>query len=547
MRAWSRSGLPQATRTAITFLAGIALGAIMMVEIVPASSKVEISNLGVAPEAGSQAPQPGDNGGGLGDASEVPGQEGQTGAQPGPRQGTTTGTSGTTTGTATTGTATTTDGSSGSTGGTDSPAGVECAPGENGGATDQGVTGDQIRLATTVVESGIGSAFLGEVRYAMEAVKNRVNRAGGICGRALDITYVDDGWDAVKGAQYLRNFLKESRPDKQIFAIPVGPSSEGLNIVIEHGDVDTAQMPVVGTDGLIVKQYEKSDGSAQPWVWPIAAATVSSARIMAADAYERMKQDGIAEPTADLFSIVFDFNYKFGEEGAEAFNQEVRRLTGADIPGYAKGSTSCSSGTQFCGVSAGQPEYGQELGRFQPGKFVALFLEPDTAIKWMTHATSMAASDKQAVPYGWGAAQPLFTENFAVQCQGNCNEMMIWTGFKPFQEQYRSDPDVQAFVNDLRATNRDADPNNQFSLGAYIGMELLVQALEEVGPSVTRMRLKEVLDGIRLGTGLTLTDPLVFSPDNRYVSTKMQAWVIQYRAQFSGWRAEQVVQDPRFK
>ena len=78
-------------------------------------------------------------------------------------------------------------------------AGAACAAGRNGGATDKGVTATEIKLATTVVRSGVGAAFLGDVQFAMEAVRNKVNRAGGICGRQLSIKYVDDGWRADLG------------------------------------------------------------------------------------------------------------------------------------------------------------------------------------------------------------------------------------------------------------------------------------------------------------------------------------------------------------
>ena len=245
-------------------------------------------------------------------------------------------------------------GGGGGTGGTGGNTGggggtFECAAGKNGGATDRGVTANSIVLATTVVESGIGSSFLGEVRYAMEAVRNRVNREGCICGRQLQITYRDDGWNAQLGAQFLRNFIQEG-----IFAVPVGPSSEGLNTVIASGDFDKAQVPVVGTDGLIIKQYENANGNAQPWVWPVAAATVSSARVMATDAFNRMRRGGV-KPKASDFSVVFDSNYKFGQEGAEAFNSQVRKLTGGSIPGYKANSTSCNQ--SFCGVTAGQSSY----------------------------------------------------------------------------------------------------------------------------------------------------------------------------------------------
>jgi len=526
------------TRVIAVFLAGALFGALSMVKIVPASSMVEIENFGTA--LGSP-----DGGGSTDGSTATDGSTDTGGAE------VTDGTAGTTDTSGTGGTGTTSgNGSTSGTGGTagtattgqTAPPGVECAPGRNGGATDQGVTENSINMATTIVASGIGKAFLGEVRFAMDAVKNRVNREGGICGRLLDITYVDDGWDASDGAQFLRNFLEQG----DIFAVPVGPSSEGLNIVIERGDFDKAQVPVVGTDGLIVKQYEKPDGSAQPWVWPVSAATVSSARIMAVDAFERAKANG-ETLTAEDFSIVFDFDYKFGEEGAEAFNQEVNRLTGGDVPGYSPGTSSCTPGTQFCAVDSGASSYAGEVDNFQPGKFVALFLEPDTGQKFMTDKNATAASDTSTVPYGFGAAQPLFTAQFAKNCGAQCDQMMVWTGFKPFQEEYRSDPAVQAYVNDLHTTNSTADENNQFSLGAYIGMELLVEGLRAVGPDLKRVKLKAVLDQMQLSTGLTLTDPMVFSPSNRYVATNMQAWVIQYGGVFGGWKSGQVVTDPDFR
>src|SRR5439155_10291284 len=82
--------------------------------------------------------------------------------------------------------------------GTTSPSGpaLQCAAGHNGGATDQGVTATQIRMATTVVDSGVGASVLRDVRFAMEAVRNQIDRSGGVCGRQLAVQYVDDGWDA---------------------------------------------------------------------------------------------------------------------------------------------------------------------------------------------------------------------------------------------------------------------------------------------------------------------------------------------------------------
>lgn len=506
---------------AIVFVTGLLLGAMTMVEIVPVSADgVPLAAAPSETASGPQGsgPQPADDpavGGGPSESDQGAVPADPTSPAPGPSPETRA-TSNPNTGGATPPPPTT-------------KPGIECAAGKNGGATDQGVTATEIKLATTVVESGIGSAFLGEMRYAMDAVVDKVNRAGGICGRQLKVTYRDDGWSAERGAGYLRTFINDG-----VFAIPVGPSSEGLNAVISSGDFDKAGVPVVGTDGLIVSQYQRADGSAQPWVWPIAVATVSSARIMAQDAYDRGARN---------FSIVFDSNYKFGVEAAEAFNAQVKALTGSDVAGYSPDATSCDQ--SYCGVTAGQSSYSSQVQTFQEGDFVALFLEPDTALKWMNDANAPKASDP-AITYGFGAAQPLFTRSFGENCKSKCHGMKVWTGFKPFQEQYRSDPAVQEYVNDLRATNPSADENNQFSMGAYIGMQLLVDAIEAVGPELTRAKLQAQLNAMSLPTGLTLTDPLQFAPDNRYVATTMQAWEIQYQGTFAGWKAQQVVSDPRF-
>ena len=401
--------------------------------------------------------------------------------------------------------------------------GLSCAAGKNGGATDDGVTGSEIKLATTVVESGTGAAFLGEVRYAMEAVKNEVNAAGGICGRQLSIEYRDDAWSAQTGAQYLRNFIEEG-----IFAIPVAPSSEGLRVVIDSGDIDQSGIPVVGTDGMLQNQYTRSDGSAQPWVWPVAAATVSSARIMAKEAYRRGARD---------FSVVFDKNYRFGVEAAAAFNQQVKALTGDSIDGY-NSENSCRE--KFCGIIAGQSSYSGDVATFQEGDFVALFLEPQTALAWMRDPNASAVKD---VKYGYGAAQPLFTRGFAVNCEDKCHGMRVWTGFKPPIENYQDDSAVKGYVEDLKRTKPDADEFNAFTQGAYVGMLLLVDALKRVGPELTRERLKVALDSTSLGTGLSLQPKLAFTPRTRFSNTTMQAFTIQYPGTFAGWTSGPIERD----
>jgi ABC-type branched-subunit amino acid transport system substrate-binding protein len=139
----------------------------------------------------------------------------------------------------------------------------------------------------------------------------------------------------------------------------------------------------------------------------------------------------------------------------------------------------------------------------------------------------------------------LFTRGFAVNCKDKCDQMTVWTGFKPPIEGYANDPAVKQYVSDLKRTKSDADEFNAFAQGGYIGMLLLVEALKEVGPDLTRERLKAALDRMSLNTGLTLQDSIRFSPSSRYANTTMQGFTIQHKGTFGGWRAGPTLSDPR--
>lgn len=571
-------------RTIAVFLAGVALGAVSVIQVIPnglaggggsAGQDPELSqalsDLGITDDgtAGGTGVEADGSGGGGSSVAVGPEGSGGTGGTTG------TGSAGDSGTTSTGGSDGTTDGTGGSSGdggsgsgdnddsGSDDQQsqGVACEAGRNGGATDTGVSGDSIFMATTTVDNGIGAAFLRDVKFAIEAVKQKVNQQGGICGRRLDIEYRDDGWDAATGAQYLRNFI-----DQGVFAIPVGPSTEGLNVVINSGDFNQNKVAVVGTDGLTVSQYQCtpeqanaigcSVGTAQQWVWPVAAATVSSARIMATAQHEAIKAakqneancdeedeeyDGheACNPVAADFSVVFDKNYKFGEEGALAYDAQVEKLTGDHVPGFNE-NLNCREA--FCGIVAGSDDYTTQVDiwRDHRGRATALFLEPATAERWMNNSNTPAASQHR-----YDAAQPLFSVDFAELCKGKCHQMLMWTGFVPNREGYRSDPDVQQYIDDVHSVNPNVDVENQFVVGGYVGAKLLVEALREAGPTLTRDRFKQALDGLRLATGLTMTDTLAFSPDNRYVAIRMQAWVNKYSGQHAGWSEGPLVTDPR--
>lgn len=386
-------------------------------------------------------------------------------------------------------------------------AGLECVRGRNGGATDTGVTASAIKLAATVVKGGDGSSFLSEVPIALEAVKNRVNRQGGVCGRLLELEMVNDDWKANEGQETIRNFIA-----KGVFALAVSPSSQGLDAAIRNGDIGRAGIPVVGADGMLISQYT------EPWVWPVAASTITTMHVMAKDAAAR---------GAKTFGIVYDYSYHFGVEGASAFRGALGRL----FPGQEVLKADV-------GIDAGQPRYQNSVQAFNtncnPCDFVAMLMEPKTALQWIRDGGSFGDPERG----GTGGPQPLFLNSFATACGARCNGMRVWTGYMPPIEPFDDRPGVAQYVNEVRAQKSTIEVNNPFVQGGYLGMELLVEALRQVGPNLTRQRLRAVLDEIIFDKGLSL--PLQWRSGNHFANNSVQAFSIVTNAgSFSGWRYEE--------
>lgn len=389
-----------------------------------------------------------------------------------------------------------------------SAAGVECRAGKNGGATDRGVSGNRIKLAATNVRSGVGSSFLGTSYIGMQAVVNRVNSKGGVCGRLLELRLVDDNWEAARGANYIQNFAKGD-----YFALPVVPSSEGLTQAIVNGTIDGAGIPVVGSDGMLKEQYS------DPWVWPVATSTVSTIRIMTKHAHDK---------GARSFGIVFDQQYKFGREGAAAFEQYVKQLTGAPPKAYV-------------GITPGRANYSGDAKKFNDDcgaggcDFVAMLLDPSTANTYI----SSQVDDKDGRRQGFGkmltgGAQPLFNERFARDCRAQCEGMLVWTGYNPPIGGLASKPTVAEYVNDVRSVDPAVDVNNQFLEGAYLGMRVFVEALNKAGPNLTRATLRDAMNSLTYQSDLS--SPLTWTPTQRFANQTAQAFrIVTASGSFAGF------------
>lgn len=401
----------------------------------------------------------------------------------------------------------------------------DCSKNENAGATDIGITGDTIRLAATVVKTGIAKDFLADAQFGIEAVQRKVNAAGGICGRRLDITFDDDGWDPANGQRIIEKWIGE----KKTFALVVNPSSEGLRGAIKGKLISQNEFPVVGADGMLIGQYR------EPWVWPVATSTHSVMHIMVKDAFERAKTEiGGRKPR---FAIVWESNYRFGVEGHRAFVGAVQRGGGeivadTELHGATSGGGAISYGPQASDFVGKCKADGKE---FAGCDFVAMLLEPATAAQWVNDNGLGSGDPRQRPPLGIGAPQPLFVTSFIRDCGAPCTGLRVWTSFEPPTPPFDKDPKVAEYLSDLRAVSNSADASNPHVQGAYVGTQLLVEALKRLEAEPTRQGLRKILDRMSFDSGLAPT--LTFSEENHFAAVSAQAFEAVFNVNdFNSWR-----------
>lgn len=394
----------------------------------------------------------------------------------------------------------------------------DCSKGQNAGRSDIGVDAHTIRLAATVVKTGIAKDFLSDAQFGIEAVRQKVNRQGGVCGRVLEVAYDDDAWRSDDGARIISKWIG----GRNIFALAVNPSSEGLRGAIEGGHIGQNRFPVVGSDGMLIGQYR------DPWVWPVATSTLSVMHIMAKEAHQR---------GARRFGIVWENSYRFGTEGSHAFKEQVKRLC---------------AGKAGCGLVAEAEIEGGQLSYKTPADdfvgacstanqdfgecdFVAVLLEPATASQWVDDHGLGSGDPHKRPAVGIGAPQPLFVDSFIRSCGAPCADMWVWTSFKPPVAPYNDEPAVREYLSDLRAVSSSADAANPHVQGAYCGMKLLVEALRTLGPTPTRSGLRKALDQMSFNCGLSPS--LRFRPGDHFAAVSAQAFKAVFNVNnFVGWR-----------
>jgi ABC-type branched-subunit amino acid transport system substrate-binding protein len=334
-----------------------------------------------------------------------------------------------------------------------------CAAGENGGSTDVGVTDETVRIRMAATFDGPHRTLVADAVYGARAAVDRINRAGGICGRLLALEVTPRPFSA--GIE-------------DVLAVVAGPLHAGVRQGLLDGTVDRLGVPVIGGDGLTSEQY----GS--PWAWPVGTSAASLARITSHHAYDDLG--------ARTFAVVYDRTHPYGTEAAAALAAHVGGLQGAVLRASQP-------------IDPDDPGYQDEAEAFNRAcdgacDSVLLAVAPDVVLRWLKAGAAMARRETATLPLA-------LTKRFPQDCRktlsdATCRDMAVWTPFR--HPTLLLNRDLREYSWDTAGTNADA--SDALMEGSYVAVRVLTDALEQVGPTVTRERLRAALDSMTYTSGL---------------------------------------------
>jgi ABC-type branched-subunit amino acid transport system substrate-binding protein len=330
---------------------------------------------------------------------------------------------------------------------------LRCEAGANGGATDRGVTDRRIDLFMSATLDGPNASMLGAAPQVVSRVIKDVNEAGGICGRLLNLK-VRNGFSA---------------PPSDVFAAMVGPLYPELDRYVAEGAADRAAVPIVGTDGRTAAQFRS------PWVWPVGAPVASLTRIAVEYGYRSLN--------ARTFALVYaQEDAGFGEAVAP-FREYVASLPGASV-------------RIVQALPPGDQSYAMEVNEFNAAcggeqcDLVVWAVDLYTAQKW---ASRDPAPGRLMTA---GLSSDLAHLCQRVDLSSSCSSLHVWDAFTPPIDPFLGDPAVRAYQD------AGGQAGNPLVEGAYVGAQVLVEAIRRTGPVLTQARLRQVLDEMRFESGL---------------------------------------------
>jgi branched-chain amino acid transport system substrate-binding protein len=354
-----------------------------------------------------------------------------------------------------------------------------CGRDDEGGGGDVGVTKDTIKLGGSYPFSGPASAY-GTIGRAAKAHFDYVNSKGGVNGRKIEFTTLDDGYDPGRAVQNARRLVSQDK----VFALFNTLGTANNLAVWDYVNEQKVPHLYVATGA----SDWGEDVDAHPYTigWQPDYVTESTAY------GEFLKKEKPGAKVAVLYQndgfgkdLLGGFENSIKGSGVKIVARESYEVTDPTVaPQVAK--LASSGADTFLNISTPKPG-AQAIGAVAKSGWKPL------------HILNNVASSKSLVlkPVGFEAAQGIVSTAYLKD---------------PEDPQWASDPGMTEFKEQLKKFAPRLDPNEPFNVYGWASAATMVKALEQAGEDLDREKLMEavramdteiplLLPGIKVKTG----------------------------------------------
>ncbi len=378
-----------------------------------------------------------------------------------------------------------------------------CGRGSSGGAggsgsngADPGITASSIKLGGSYPFSGPASAY-GTIGVSAKAYFDWLNAKGGINGRKIEFSTLDDGYEPARALQNAKQLVEQNK----VFALFNTLGTANNLAIWDYTNQQKVPQVFVATGA----SAWGADPSKHPWTIGWQPDYVSEARVYA----EYLKKNKPNAKVAALYQ-----NDAFGKDLLNGFKSAIQ---GSGVSVTAAESYEVTDPTVDSQVSKLATSKADVFLDITTPKFGAQAIHRLTEVNWKPlHILNNVAASKTLVlkPAGLAASKGIVSVSY----------------FKdPEDSRWASDPAMMEYKAGLKQYAPKADPNEPFNVYGWAAANTMAEALKQM-KSPTRQALMDTIRNMNLNIPLLLPGVSVqTSPTDGYPIQDMQ--IMQFDGQ----------------
>ncbi|HEX8862065.1 MAG TPA: ABC transporter substrate-binding protein [Actinomycetes bacterium] len=378
-----------------------------------------------------------------------------------------------------------------------------CGRGSSGGSggsgsngSDPGITANSIKLGGSYPFSGPASAY-GTIGVSAKAYFDWLNAKGGVNGRKIEFTTLDDGYEPARALQNAKQLVEQNK----VFALFNTLGTANNLAIWDYTNQQKVPQVFVATGA----SAWGADPSKHPWTIGWQPDYVSEARVYA----EYLKKNKPNAKVAALYQ-----NDAFGKDLLNGFKSAVQ---GSGVSVTAAESYEVTDPTVDSQVSKLATSKADVFLDITTPKFGAQAIHRLTEVNWKPlHILNNVAASKTLVlkPAGLAASKGIVSVSY----------------FKdPEDPRWASDSAMMEYKAGLKQYAPKADPNEPFNVYGWAAANTMAEALKQM-KSPTRQALMDTIRNMKLNIPLLLPGVSVqTSPTDGYPIQDMQ--IMQFDGQ----------------